>query len=71
MLTKGGIFSNCEGSYVLNVLYMTCCNSIISDIIYRSYGATVLIDLAGFGKLGRNMSQQDGSACVLRKDLLH
>ena len=34
--------SNCEMSYVLNTLYMTHCDSIVSDIIYGSYGAYVL-----------------------------
>lgn len=40
---------NCEGSYVLNNLYMTRCNSIVSDIICGSYGTYVLDHLAADG----------------------
>ena len=29
-----GAALNCEGSYVLNILYMTHCDSIVSDMIY-------------------------------------
>jgi hypothetical protein len=39
---KGCLFLNRKGSYVLNILYMTHCNPILSDIIYGSYGAYVL-----------------------------
>ena len=39
------------------MLYMSRGNPIISDIIYGSYGAHFLEDLATFGEYGRNMLQ--------------
>jgi hypothetical protein len=42
---KGCLFLNRKGSYVLDILYMTHCNPILSDIIYGSCGAYVLPNL--------------------------
>ena len=46
---KGCLFLNRKGSYVLNILYMTHCNPILSDIIYGSCGTYVLDHLAADG----------------------
>jgi hypothetical protein len=46
---KGCLFLNRKGSYVLNFLYMSRGNPIISDIIYGSCGAYVLDHLAADG----------------------
>ena len=43
---KGCLFLNRKGSYVLDILYMTHCNPILSDIIYGSCGTYVLDHLA-------------------------
>ena len=46
---KGCLFLNRKGSYVLDILYMTHCNPILSDIIYGSCGTYVLDHLAADG----------------------
>ena len=46
---KGCLFLNRKGSYVLDILYMTHCNPILSDIIYGSCGTYVLDHLATDG----------------------
>ena len=47
---KGCLFLNRKGSYVLNILYMTRCNPILSDIIYGSCGAYVLSNVGNARK---------------------
>ena len=46
---KGCLFLNRKGSYVLDILYMTHCNPILSDIIYGLCGAYVLNHLIADG----------------------
>ena len=46
---KGCLFLNRKASYVLDILYMTHCNPILSDIIYGSCGTYVLDHLAADG----------------------
>ena len=46
---KGCLFLNRKGSYVLDILYMTHCNPILSDIVYGSCGTYVLDHLAADG----------------------
>lgn len=72
LLPEGMFFSNCEGSYVLNFLYMSRGNPIISDIIYGSYGAYVLDHLENFGKNGGIfVIAGDGTPCEYGRNLLH